>query len=68
MNEEQERTAFEAWRRSVTTKMDPDDAVAREGFGDDAEYVNRTTRAMWIGWKGRALAALRPYQGGDHEN
>lgn len=47
---EQEREAFEAWRRQ-TTKMNPDDAVALEGFGDDAPYANKITRVMHIAWK-----------------
>lgn len=45
-----EREAFEAWRRA-TTKMSPDDAVALEGFGDDAPYANKITRVMHIAWK-----------------
>lgn len=52
-----ERTAFEAWRRRTTKMANKDDSVAREGFGDDANYADRTTRSMWLGWKARAALA-----------
>lgn len=50
MTMSKETEAFEKWRRS-TTKMNPDEAVALEGFGDDAPYANKITRVMHIAWK-----------------
>jgi hypothetical protein len=55
-SDDEERAAFEAWRRATTNVVTPDRAIARDGFGDDANYAHRATQSMWIGWKGRAIA------------
>jgi hypothetical protein len=69
-SDDEERAAFEAWRRATTNVVTPDRAIARDGFGDDANYAHRATQSMWIGWKGRAIArfgtrpAAEPSQSG----
>jgi hypothetical protein len=45
-----EREAFEAWRRRTAKTKTADDAIARDGFGDDADYAHRATQMMWLGW------------------
>ena len=59
-----EREAFEAWRRR-TAKMDPDSAVARRGFGDDAGYENTYTRCMHMAWMARASSSTVQQVGAD---
>ena len=52
-----EREAFEKWRRQNAKTKDTDTAVARDGFGDDADYAHRATQSMWLGWQARASLA-----------
>lgn len=58
MNNEAEREQFEAWRRRTAKTKDADTAIARDGFGEDADYAHRSTQSMWLGWQARA--ALSP--------
>lgn len=55
-----EREAFEAWRRRTSKSPKSYDPCALDGMDADALYADRTTRAMWAGWKAAALS--RPSQ------